>query len=242
MPKPLGTKAYGSIPHLPDSRLGPGDHFIDPGQARICTQKTRDKHDTIIVQEKLDGSNVAVARIDGQIVPLTRSGHVATTSRYEQHHFFARWVRERLEWFEFLPDKHRVCGEWLAMAHGTRYQLRHEPFVAFDVMTGTTRFTLDQFEALVPARIPRPHLLHRGQALPVAGALELLGEFGHHGALDAVEGVVYRVERNELIAPGRQSERRLIVEFLAKFVHHFKQDGRYLPEVSGGEAVWLWRP
>ena len=24
--KPLGRKAYGSIPHLPGSRLGPGDH------------------------------------------------------------------------------------------------------------------------------------------------------------------------------------------------------------------------
>lgn len=33
--KPLGHKAYGSIPHLPTSRLGPGDHHVTEGQARI---------------------------------------------------------------------------------------------------------------------------------------------------------------------------------------------------------------
>ncbi len=33
-PKPLGGPAYGSIPHQPGSRLGPGDHTILPGQIR----------------------------------------------------------------------------------------------------------------------------------------------------------------------------------------------------------------
>lgn len=52
--KPLNKKAYGSIPHLPQSRLGPKDIGISPGQAKICTIKARDRNDTIIVQEKLD--------------------------------------------------------------------------------------------------------------------------------------------------------------------------------------------
>jgi hypothetical protein len=53
--KPLGQKAYGSIPHLPGSRLGEGDHHVSEGQAIIATKKARDKNDLIIVQEKLDG-------------------------------------------------------------------------------------------------------------------------------------------------------------------------------------------
>lgn len=63
MTKPLGHKAYGSIPHLPNSRLGVGDYHCHEGQARICCEKARDKHDRIIVTEKLDGSNVCVANI-----------------------------------------------------------------------------------------------------------------------------------------------------------------------------------
>lgn len=53
--KPIGRKAYGSIPHLPGSRLGPGDHHIHEGQAAILTQRARDRHDEVLLQEKLDG-------------------------------------------------------------------------------------------------------------------------------------------------------------------------------------------
>src|SRR2546430_2229847 len=131
--KPLGGKAYGSICHLPGSRLGPGDHKLNPGQARILTEKTRDKHDGIIVQEKLDGSNVCVARGGGVLIPLGRAGYPAISSKYEQHQLFAGWL---------------------------------------------------------------------------------------------VEGV----------------ERKGVVDFLGKFVRPGKADGCYLPEISGKDAVWNWRP
>ena len=81
--KPLGGKAYGSISHLPGSRLGPGDHQCHEGKAVICTIRARDRHDRIIVQEKLDGSCVAVAKVDNRIIPLTRAGYPAHTSPWE---------------------------------------------------------------------------------------------------------------------------------------------------------------
>ena len=119
--KPLGIKAYGRIPHLPGSRRGPGDYGLDEAQARILTSKARDKHDTIIVQEKLDGSCVAIAKLAGQIVPLIRAGYLAMESHYEQHRMFAGWVFERWSLFEtLLEEGERLCGEWLAQAHGTR--------------------------------------------------------------------------------------------------------------------------
>lgn len=49
-----------------------------------------------------------------------------------------------------------------------------------------------------------------------------------HGALDPVEGAVWRVER------------RGGGDFLAKYVRPDKTDGCYLPEVSGRAAVWIW--
>src|SRR2546421_9685772 len=109
--KPLGIKAYGSICHLPGSRLGPGDHKLNEGQARILTEKTRDKHDVIIVQEKLDGSNVCVARVSGVLIPLGRAGYPAISSKFEQHKLFAQWVYARLDRFEFLIEGERLCGE-----------------------------------------------------------------------------------------------------------------------------------
>lgn len=232
MSKPLGGKSYGSIPHLPGSRLGPGDHHVSPGQERICTVQERDRHDVIIVQEKLDGSNVAAARIDGQILALTRAGYLATTSPYEQHHMWAAWVRENAARFmAVLRDGERLCGEWLAQAHGTRYALRHEPFVGFDIISGKMeRITEGELRArLEPGGFRWPWRLHVGEPLSVERAIRELGVYGWHGALDPVEGVVYRVERQ-----GR-------VDFLAKYVRPDKVDGLYLPEQSGQPAVWNWR-
>jgi hypothetical protein len=162
--KPLGQKAYGSIPHLPGSRLGPGDYCIHEGQAKIATERARDKHDVIIVQEKLDGSNVAVAKVGGEILALTRAGYLATSSPYEQHHYFAAWVKENKKRFDnLLNEKERVSGEWLALAHGTRYNLTHEPFVAFDLITGTKREAYRDFEVMAKAfDFVIPNLLHIG--------------------------------------------------------------------------------
>ena len=65
--KPLGMKAYGSIGHLPESRRGPGDHQIHEGQARICTEKARDKHDFMAKYVRPD-------KIDGKYLPNVSGG------------------------------------------------------------------------------------------------------------------------------------------------------------------------
>src|SRR5947209_7008873 len=100
--KPLGVKAYGHIAHLPGSRMGPGDHHCHAGQARIATEKARDRHDRVIVQEKLDGSCMAVARVNGEIIALGRAGYRAVTSRFYQHVLFDGWVRDNYARFDAL--------------------------------------------------------------------------------------------------------------------------------------------
>jgi hypothetical protein len=229
--KPLNAKAYGSIPHLPGSRLGPGDHHCHEGQERICLERCRDRHDRILVQEKVDGSCVAVAKVDGEIVPLIRAGYRAGSSHYRQHHLFNDWAFGRYALFdELLQEGERFAGEWLALAHGTRYELQHEPFVVFDLIAGKVRASVDALTERLAGRLPQPKLLHDGGPLPLATALRRLGEYGHHGALDPAEGVVYRVER--------KGE----VDFLAKWVRPDKVDGCYFPEESGGADVWNWLP
>lgn len=115
--KPLNGKAYGHIPHLLGSRREPGDHKCSEGQARIATEKIRDKHDTIVVQQKVDGSCICVANVNGQIVPLTRAGYVANTSPFEQHQLFYDWVMSQQKYERFyglLKPGERLWGEWLA--------------------------------------------------------------------------------------------------------------------------------
>lgn len=228
--KPLGRKAYGSIGHLPNSRLGPKDHCITEGQARIATVKARDKHDTIVVQEKLDGSCCAVALVDGEIHAIGRAGWPAQSSRFEQHQLFAHWVRQNENRFrDVLRDGERIVGEWLAQAHGTIYDLTgREPFAAFDIMTGTERITYQEFRARACVAFDVPHTLHVGKPISVEDAMSLHRET--QCPCDEPEGVVYRVERK-----GK-------VDYLCKWVRPDKIDGKLLPEISGCDPVWNWRP
>lgn len=229
--KPLGQKAYGSIPHLPGSRRGPGDYGLSESQARICTEKARDKHDHIIVQEKLDGSCVAVAKINGEIVPLIRRGYPAIGSKWHQHRHFHNWAwANRDRFMDLLMPDERVVGEWLMEAHGTRYNLPHEPFVVFDIMTQHERrlcSTVDIRARLLGFTTPR--LIHDGAPISIEKVMSMIEPSGH-GAIDPVEGAVWRVERQ-----GK-------VDFLGKYVRPDKVDGCYLKEHSGKEAIYNWQP
>jgi hypothetical protein len=226
--KPLGYKAYGSIPHLPGSRLGSGDHHCEEGQAKIATEKARDHHDIIIVQEKLDGSNCSVAKINGEIIPLGRAGYRATDSPFLVHLIFHRWVQENMERFtSLLNEGERVCGEFLAVAHGTKYNLVHEPFVAFDLMTGSKRVPYSLFESRVKKHdFVIPRLIHMGTPFSIDLALAAIVQSSGHGAIDPVEGAIWRVER--------KGE----VDFLTKFVQHDKEDGKYLEENNNGYSIF----
>lgn len=240
--KPLGRKAYGSIGHLPCSRIGPGDHFVHVGQQAICTVKPR-KGDRIIVNEKLDGACMSVANIDGNLIALSRAGYAARDALYEHLKIFDDYVCERHEDFAAIVQPgERVVGEWLALAHGTIYDPNCEsfaPFIAFDLFRGKDRVLRDEFMERVAPRFQTAAVLSDGPwALCVEGALsKLIGCHangfhwkGFHGALDDVEGAVWRVERE-----GR-------VDFLAKFVRHEKMDGKYLPNISGRDPIWHWQP
>lgn len=226
--KPLGTKAYGSIPHLPGSRLGPGDHKCHEGQAKIATEKCR-KGDVVVVQTKLDGSNVSVAKINGEIVPLIRAGYKASQSRWKQHHIFNDWVmKERFRFNELLKEGERVCGEWLLQAHGTKYNLRHEPFVVFDLMVGVERQPyLELEERVLPYGFTTPCVLSIGEPLSIEEAVKRLDR-RYHGEMDEIEGAVWRVENNG------------VVDFLCKFVRHDKVDGKYLDKEVWNNGLDDW--
>jgi hypothetical protein len=225
--KPIGMRAYGSIPHLPGSRRGPSDKGLSEKQSEILTEKARDKHDHIFVEEKLDGSCCSVAKVNGEIVSLQRAGYRAITSPFEQHHIFHRWVERQAERFSsLLMEGERFCGEWLALAHGTVYDLPHEPFVVFDLMRGTERATRNELRDRC-GDLVLPRLISEGGPMSVTEMLSVIEPSGH-GA-ESVEGAVWRVERKGA------------VDFLGKYVREGKVDGNLLPEMNDGRSTWNYR-
>lgn len=231
--KPLNGKAYGSIPHLPGSKYGDKrDQGITPEAAVHFTTKPKQPGDVVFVTEKLDGSCVAVLKNDNELYPLIRAGYHAYDSKWRQHHLFAAWVGHNADKFHrLLHNGERVCGEWLAQAHGTRYDLQHrKPFAAFDLITGQERESYDHFfDRVNEAGIATVPFLARSNAVSIEYAMRLLGDHGLYGA-EKPEGAVWRIERG-----GRFMS-------IAKYVRPDHEVGCLLPEISGGPEVWNWRP
>jgi hypothetical protein len=234
--KPLNRKNYGSIPHLLGSKLGATDKYVDKGQHRIMTEKTRDKHDYVIVTEKYDGSNVGIAKVNGKIVAITRSGYLAKTSPYSQHHYFAKWVEVQGNRFDFIGEKERIVGEWMMCAHGIKYDILKEPFVAFDYFTPDNERLLhsDLISKTINAEIETPRIIFHGyQAFRLDWALEELNGNKHRQnivAQENPEGLVYRVERKGKF------------DYAAKFVRQDHQSGKYIINITEENLTWNVKP
>lgn len=235
-------RIYGSIPHLPGSRAA-ADRVLRAPEARRCLDPTAARPGVeVVVQEKLDGSCVGVRVVraaDGvgkSLVGLGREGRLVQVSPNEGRRMFAVWLtRFTATLVDRLEEDEVLVGEWLALVHGTRYALAHEPFVPFDLIAqgphGRVRAPVDVLAArLEGTGLAMPAIVHRGPPLPIDAALEALGPHGRHGAIDPPEGLVYRVER-----AGR-------VDLVAKYVSPDKVDGARLPENTGEPPMYHWRP
>lgn len=225
--KPLGRKAYGSIPHINGSLRTDKDSMAHISVQNMLTKKVKNVGDRVIVREKVDGSCVGVAKLDNQLVPLIRAGYTANTSPFKMHQMFHIWVYENYERFDkLLQDGERVCGEWLLQAHGIKYRLPHEPFVVFDLFRDNKRIVNSEFEQRCGEAGMVMSTKVASAPITPEEALKILGK-GGHGSVDAPEGVVYRYETANNV-----------VTYLAKYVRPDFVPGKYLPELNGGEPVW----
>ena len=226
--KPLNRKSYGSIAHLSNSKLNQqADKKIETGQELMLTKKVRDWKDLIIIQEKVDGSNICFAKIDNKIVALTKAGYEAKTSPYQFHHKIDDWLSDNYFQFHYLLNNdERICGEWMTKVHSLKYNLPHGPFIAFDIIDKNNKriLYLDFIKRTNSVNITTAGLVHIGQPLDVMRAMKKMSK-GYHGCLETPEGLVYRVERE-----GR-------VDFLAKYVRPGKIDGLYIKDEIENEYI-----
>jgi len=203
--------------HLPGSRLGPAERHLPAVQAGRLTRSPL-AGDQVWVQEKLDGTNVAVARVGDEVVALTRAGYRAADSRRLRGRLFDAWVNGQRERFlDVLRPGERVVGEWLYHAHGTRYVLPHEPFVVFDLMRGTDRSTLAALQDRLGGVLVLPGL-HAREAHDPASLFRVLDGRSLHGAVTGPEGLIYRLERRDE------------VELVAKWVRPDYVEGAYFED------------
>lgn len=214
--KILGRKSYGSIPHLLSSKLGEGDHHIHQGQHNILTKKARDRHDTIYVTEKYDGSNVSIAKISGKILALTRSGYEAKSSQHKTHHLFSVWVKRNISMLHsVIPNNTRLCCEWLEKRHSLSYLYLNNT----QDNISNKRLSYTNFYSMDTGAIAKARLIHVGSPAPAVKLKNKLNikDCNHKIICEQQpEGMVYRCERKDEF------------DFMAKWVRSDFVAGKYL--------------
>lgn len=228
--KKVLNKSYDSIGHLSKSRLGESDSHIDKKQEFLLTEKLPPVDCILYIEEKMDGSNCAVIRKNGEIIAIGRSGYRCSDSNFEQHRMFHRYIEKRKQMFESIlsHEGDRVVGEWLAMAHGTLYSNIISPYQVFDFFRDEKRLNFEErkkiFDTYGLSMVP---LLYKGkEAISIEKALDLALT---HNSL--AEGVVYRLE---IFDKKINTYKPFLI---AKVVRMDKEDGKYFSDTN---PIWMW--
>jgi hypothetical protein len=236
---------YGSIPHLPGSKLGLRDRLTEKNISQLIEKGASDNRQIrIFAEEKVDGSCVTVTRKGNELFCGTRDGYNAATSIYSQHRLFAFWVDLHKETFlNLLTDQETLAGEWLALAHGILYQA-NAPFIGFDFLEQKTQRNTTELRnlRLRNAGLPHPYLLYSGPPTSIEPWKHL--QTSHHGALEAPEGFVVRVEQAVQLRDhlGNKLPKKAGLKWeilaLSKWVRPNMPCGQYLSGITAKPPVW----
>lgn len=129
---------FPRTPHLPYKPNSATGDFV-ASEAEVALLFDPGSH--VSVQEKIDGANCGMAYIDGHPVIRNRTkiltkGFYKDTPAKKQFSSSWTWFYRNKEKFIALEQEYpelAVYGEWMKIAHGLRYDLLPDWFVAYDL-------------------------------------------------------------------------------------------------------------
>jgi hypothetical protein len=154
---------YPRTPHLFGSR-GTGDdkHLSAADSAQFIADAS------LIVEEKLDGTNVGIHFTSAGRLVLQCRGHEITTGMHPQYDLFKQWTMGKRPVLEImLEDRYILFGEWLYAKHSVHYRRLRHFFFEFDIYDKQDEAFLDlvsRVAILEGTGICTVPVVHRGSA------------------------------------------------------------------------------
>lgn len=234
---------YPRTPHLFGSRGTSDDkHLGERESVRFLAD------DSLIVEEKIDGTNVGIHFAGGELLLQCR-GHQITQGMHPQYDLFKQWAmvkRGVLE--ERLGERFILYGEWVYAKHSIFYRELSHFFFEFDIFDkqSETFLTLEvRSEMLAESGIETVPVVHRGllnrsMLESLMGASAFGSEFDHpvSGRRDnLMEGLYLRTE-DDIGVTGRAKFVR--PEFVEKIKQstHWQQQMMVPNELADGVNIW----
>jgi hypothetical protein len=152
---------YPRTPHLFGSRGTDDDKHLGQQESLDFIADA-----SLIVEEKLDGTNVGIHFTPAGRMVLQCRGHEITAGMHPQYDLFKQWTMGKRPVLEtMLEDQLLLFGEWLYARHSVHYQRLPHYFFEFDIYDKQRRVFLDlasRLEKLDGTGIVTVPVVHRG--------------------------------------------------------------------------------
>ena len=120
---------YPRTPHLFGSRGTDDDKHLGEAESRRFIAD-----ESLIVEEKLDGTNVGIHFTDDGEMVLQCRGHLITEGMHPQYDLFKQWCAVKRPILEDrLEDRFILFGEWVYARHSVHYRQLPHYFFEFDI-------------------------------------------------------------------------------------------------------------
>lgn len=235
---------YPRTPHLFGSRGTNDDkHFGESESAEFIADPS------LIVEEKIDGTNVGIHFSSRGELVLQCRGHLITEGMHPQYDLFKQWAvvkRHTLE--ERLGQRFILFGEWAYAKHSVWYRKLSHYFYEFDIYDKRQqtfiglerRLELLKGTGIETVPIVRRGSVNRSELESLIGPSAFGSEFDNPltGRTDGLmEGLYLRTEMNGVVTGRCKVVRPEFVEKIKQSTH-WQQQKMVPNELADGVDIW----
>lgn len=130
---------YPRTPHLFGSKGTDDDKHLNEAESRRFVS-----NDSLIVEEKIDGTNVGIHFSGAGEMILQCRGHLITEGMHPQYDLFKQWAAVKRHVLEMqLENRFLLFGEWAYARHSIHYRKLTHYFFEFDIFDKEQEAFLD---------------------------------------------------------------------------------------------------
>jgi hypothetical protein len=153
---------YPRTPHLFGSKGTEDDKHLGEKESKAFIADQ-----SLIVEEKIDGTNVGIHFSDSGAMVLQCRGHLITEGMHPQYDLFKQWAAvKRYVLAHHLENRFILFGEWVYARHSIHYRKLTHYFFEFDIFDKEDAVFLDleqRMALLEGTGIQTVPVLHKGK-------------------------------------------------------------------------------
>jgi hypothetical protein len=217
---------YPRTPHLFGSRGTDDDKHLSEAESKEFIA-----NESLIVEEKIDGTNVGIHFSDSGEMVLQCRGHLITEGMHDQYDLFKQWAAVKRHVLEDqFENRFILFGEWVYARHSIHYRKLTHYFFEFDIYDKEHEAFLDlecRLSLLKGTGIETVPVVHTGTVLR-DDLEELIGpsQFDSHFENpitkrpdNLMEGLYLRTESNGVVTGRAKFVRPEFIEKMKQSTH-----------------------